>query len=132
LAAAAPAGNGSSQLIGAADDLDLLALAAVQRAVLPAHGVLARRGGPDLPFALDHRDGIRADLGTQQHLAAARGLQHKGGISRARPDPEGSADCRVETSVDVGNLCAAAVLRSAAVHPQARADLDSTVRLVPD
>ena len=51
-------------------------------------------------------------LGAQQHLADARGLQHQGGISRAREDSGGAADRRLETSVDVGNLRAAAVFRS--------------------
>ena len=33
--------------------------------------------------------------------------------------PEGSADRRIEASVDVGNVCAAAVLRPAAIYSQA-------------
>ena len=49
-------------------------------------------------------------LGAQQHLADARDLQHQGGISRPRKNSDGPADRRVETSVDVGNLRAAAIL----------------------
>ena len=59
-------------------------------------------------------------------------LQHKGGISRTGKNPARPADRRIETSIDVGNLRAAAIFRTAAVHRQARAEVDSVLRLVPD
>src|SRR5207302_1218682 len=74
-------------------------------------------------------DGRRM-VGAKQHLLDARGLQYQGGISRCRKNPARSADRCLETSVDVGDLCTAAALRTAAVHPQARADVGSGVRPV--
>ena len=62
--------------------------------------------------------------------ADARDLQHPRRISRAREDSEGPADRRLQASVDLGDVRAAAVLRAADLHPQARADMDPVLRLV--
>src|SRR5260370_17461049 len=114
------------------DGLDLPAFADLQRAVLTAAGILGDCGNPHLSDAALGHPEYRQILGAQQHLADARDLQHQGGMPWTRENSEGSADRRIETSVDVGNLRAVAVLRSAAFYRQARAEMDSAVRLVPD
>src|SRR6201991_5313726 len=92
------------------DGLDFPAFAGLQRAVLSAAGVLGDRRPADAADAAMGPGAACAMLGAQQHLADARGLQHKSRIPRRRENPEGTADRRVEASVDVGNLRAAAVL----------------------
>ena len=53
-----------------ADGVDFPAFAALQRAVLPAAGVLDHCRDPDLPVAAGGGDDGRTVVGTQQHLAA--------------------------------------------------------------
>ena len=89
-APAAQPATAASQLIGYSMTVDLPALAGLQRAVLSAAGVLDHgRAFPTFLMPLARVHGGRQDLGAQQRLADAGGLQHQRRISRAGENPDG-------------------------------------------
>src|ERR1700738_5009572 len=104
IAAAAPAGNRSSQLIRVFDGFDFLALADLQRAVLCAAGALDAGRRPDLSAAAANFHAGRQGLGAQQHLADEPDMSYQSGISRRREDSERSADCRIKVAVEEGDF----------------------------
>src|SRR5581483_1039008 len=95
-----------------------------------ASGALVHCRNPDFCDAALGDLGARPDLVAPKQLAVAGGVQCEGGISWPRQDPERTVAGCLETSVDVGNLRAAAILRPSALHPQARADANPVFWLV--
>ena len=89
-------------------------------------------GDSDLSDAARAHHADRQGLGAQQHLADARGLQHQGGISRARENSQGPLIVASKHQSMWETFALMQFFDAAAVHPQARTGLDPAVRLVPD
>ena len=102
---------------------------AVQRAVLCELDRSHDRGAADACAALSDPARLYSLLCPQQSLAVAGRLRHQGAVARARKDSPWSLHRRLQASILVGDIRALRRAGRSDLHPQARVDVDSAVRL---